>query len=645
MDAVTLALSASALVALGAGLLSAWLLLSLGDLVARARLLYRPRWRRTLDSLLRHEDEETPDETPRQRNVLAMLPGLAGILLAILVRDWLLSLYLVTLGLSLIWLMRSRQGRKEQAKLTDQVKMLVVLFRSHFAVGGSPFSVLSEVEPELPAGRLRAAVRRTVDIYHTTGKVKEALNAMRKLDNPYLARLVMVMEAASVSSTEVVLDELKRLEGDLKARDRLRAQAKASLASAQLKLDDLLAWTPDENAVALAQANLDAAQADYARIAARAEHTDDQLASARVNLEKAQTTLSDSQDAYDTAWDPGRDWELGDPKRVTKLENEREAAQRNLERAQLDLEVAQANYNLAVLEIDDSNLQNAWAKVVSARKNLEDAQTGPDESDIEAARIQVRQAELALAQAQLNLEAAQSNLEDWDTTTAELSLSQAQLKLETAQRNLEETILLAPLSGTVMAVGAQVGESVSASPIITLANMEEPQVLFWVEESDLMSVAPGNAVNIVFEALPDYTFPGEIVSIDPALVTVDGTAAVQSWASVDLSAHPVSLLSGMNADVEIVAGEALNALLVPVQALRELGPDQYAVFVVGANGELELRPVEVGLQDFVNVEIISGLKAGEVVSVGTATSSATSTESSTDSEQPPPGIMRFLGGG
>lgn len=230
MDAVTLALSASALVALGAGLLSAWLLLSLGDLVARARLLYRPRWRRTLDSLLRHEDEETPDETPRQRNVLAMLPGLAGILLAILVRDWLLSLYLVTLGLSLIWLMRSRQGRKEQAKLTDQVKMLVVLFRSHFAVGGSPFSVLSEVEPELPAGRLRAAARRTVDIYHTTGKVKEALNAMRKLDNPYLARLVMVMEAASVSSTEVVLDELKRLEGDLKARDRLRAQAKASLA-------------------------------------------------------------------------------------------------------------------------------------------------------------------------------------------------------------------------------------------------------------------------------------------------------------------------------------------------------------------------------------------------------------------------------
>ena len=47
-------------------------------------------------------------------------------------------------------------------------------------------------------------------------------------------------------------------------------------------------------------------------------------------------------------------------------------------------------------------------------------------------------------------------------------------------------------------------------------------------EVDLASVAPGNAVNIVFEALPDHTFPGQIISVDPVLVDVDGTPAVQS---------------------------------------------------------------------------------------------------------------------
>ena len=86
---------------------------------------------------------------------------------------------------------------------------------------------------------------------------------------------------------------------------------------------------------------------------------------------------------------------------------------------------------------------------------------------------------------------------------------------------------------------------------------------------------------------------------------------------------------------------ALNAVLAPVQALRELGEGQYAVFVVAADGELELRPVEVGLQDYVNAEIVSGLQPGEVVSTGETTSSSTDTSSSSSSNagQPPDGTV------
>ncbi|MCK4315762.1 MAG: efflux RND transporter periplasmic adaptor subunit, partial [Anaerolineae bacterium] len=217
-----------------------------------------------------------------------------------------------------------------------------------------------------------------------------------------------------------------------------------------------------------------------------------------------------------------------------------------------------------------------------------------------------------------------------------------------AQRTLEQTTLIAPVDGTVMDIAATVGENVGTGPILTLADMETPLVRFWVEEADLSSVAVGNPVNIVFEALPDYTFAGEIVSVDPALVTVDGTPAVQIWASVDLTSQPVNLLSGMTTEVEIVAGEAKGALLVPVQALRELTPGQYAVFVVkpNGNGELEMRLVEVGLKDFVNAEILSGLEAGEVVSTGAGESSDTTSEIPSGDQQPGPGgIMRFLGGG
>ena len=106
--------------------------------------------------------------------------------------------------------------------------------------------------------------------------------------------------------------------------------------------------------------------------------------------------------------------------------------------------------------------------------------------------------------------------------------------------------------------------------------------------------------------------------MEPVLVTVDGTPAVQAWASLYLDSQEVNLLSGMTAEVEVVAAEARNALLVPVEALREMSPGEYAVFVVKSDGELEMRPVEVGLMDFTNAEILDGLELGDIVSVGDA---------------------------
>ena len=71
----------------------------------------------------------------------------------------------------------------------------------------------------------------------------------------------------------------------------------------------------------------------------------------------------------------------------------------------------------------------------------------------------------------------------------------------------------------------------------------------------------------------------------------------------------------MNAAVDIVGGRAENAILIPVEALRELGPGEFAVFVL-QDGEPRLRPVEVGIMDFTFAEIISGLEAGETVTTG-----------------------------
>ena len=71
----------------------------------------------------------------------------------------------------------------------------------------------------------------------------------------------------------------------------------------------------------------------------------------------------------------------------------------------------------------------------------------------------------------------------------------------------------------------------------------------------------------------------------------------------------------MNATVDIMAGEADDVLLVPVESLRELGPGKYAVFVL-EDGRPKMRPIEVGLMDLTYAEIINGLSKGEIVTTG-----------------------------
>jgi RND family efflux transporter MFP subunit len=221
---------------------------------------------------------------------------------------------------------------------------------------------------------------------------------------------------------------------------------------------------------------------------------------------------------------------------------------------------------------------------------------------------------------------------------AELTVLQAETKLMQAQENQQNATLVAPITGTVTVVTIYSGNGIvsDSTGSITISNLDTPEVRFYVEESDLDKVAVGNAVSMTFTSLSNRAFTGKIVRVDPALVTEGNTQAVQAYASIDPPTQPTTFMSGMSAEVTVIAQETLNAALVPLEAVRELAAGQSAVFVVKDDGTLELRPVQVGLKDLVNAEITSGVTAGEVVSLGTQTGSTqttrTTTRSSTSSQ-------------
>jgi HlyD family secretion protein len=408
-------------------------------------------------------------------------------------------------------------------------------------------------------------------------------------------------------------------ESGLSFGDISTEQARVNLESAQKALDDLFNWEPDPDEIAQLEAALEAARAGFN--AARGQEASQSFSNevSRINLEQAQRDLASAQENYDNAWDEARDWEttyndpICDPGErqpctgqtwAQRIERDRESATNNLTRAQDNLTIAQANHNASISGSASSSSANANSGVVSAELALEAARSGPTEDEMQAAEMAVRQAELSLQQALLNQE------------LSALSLAQAQLSVDAAEAALEETTLLAPMDGTIMAVNASVGET-PGTDFIILADLEQPLLEVFLDESDLNMVGVGFDVEVIFDALPDDMFTGEVVQIDPQLVNDSGVTAVRALVRLDESsfAKPQTLPVGMNATVDVIGGRAENAVLVPVEALRELAPGEFAVFVM-EDGEPKLRIVEVGLMDFTFAEIVSGLDAGETVSTG-----------------------------
>jgi HlyD family secretion protein len=392
--------------------------------------------------------------------------------------------------------------------------------------------------------------------------------------------------------------------------------------------DDVLArMETGELEMDVAEAEIDARLAQLDLDDAYEMPTDAELADARASVQNAQSALLVAQYTYSTTLNSDYDSAV----RARLIEYQWYVDQSwEADEKQEEGTISQGDY------------EESWENRAAAEGRLGEVVREAEMEDIEAWN-DVDQAQNNVYQAWENLQILQSGPTTDTIMRAELDADQATLALEEARSDLETAELRAPIAGTIVEVTALAGEYVDTSPFITLADLEEPVLQFWVEESEMSGVVAGNRVEIIFEALPDDTFTGEVIRVDPELVTVDGTLAVQAWASVDTTSSAATLLGGMNADVEIISAETRDTLLVPLQALRELGPDQYAVFVVQPDGELALRPVQVGLQDYVNAEILSGLELGEVVSTGVEES----TETAVPEEMTPPQnnpMMRMLGG-
>lgn len=348
---------------------------------------------------------------------------------------------------------------------------------------------------------------------------------------------------------------------------------------------------------------------------------DDDLASARASLAylispaalNAEEKLSATQQALDSA----RVEQSANPSAAN--EQKVKDAEAAVALAQSSLEVAQRDYPAyvkATFTETDTNPRTGEEKViyyVDAEGNRYTNVFTPTETDIASARAAYDLAKATLQEAQIYLTAITGGEIPAGATGSLLaSFEDAQTNLLSAQEDLDNTKLAAPIAGTIMSLNFQVGDYVnSGASAATISDLTQPTLEVYFDESDWNNIKVGNEADVIFDILSSRTFHGKITQVDPGLTTQGNSSAVRAIIQLDAVDETFNLPLGTSASVDVIGGQARGAVLVPLEALRQ-SDGQYFVYVL-ENGEQVKRVIEIGLQDTLYAEVLSGLEAGETV--------------------------------
>ncbi len=339
--------------------------------------------------------------------------------------------------------------------------------------------------------------------------------------------------------------------------------------------------------------------------------------------------------------------------------------QRNVRQAEAQLSSSQARLaqSRTNLEIAEKNLTIERRR---AEANLKSAKSKAADSDSRSKRAgelfkkklisqEDYDAEVTVAiQSEASLENAQTEIEDLKVKEVELEIKRQEIKLNEAQaemdtinlaicqRRLEETRVVAPIDGVVSQRSVQIGQIISSgitnvgggTAAMTLSDLSHVFILASVDESDIGYVKEHQRAIITVDAYPGIVFEGDVVIIAVKGTNTSNVVTFEVKIEV-VSANKTLLKPEMTANVEITAAKKTEALLVPMEAVT-LKEGAHYVTRVQADGTTEVRPVEVGITDFVKMEIVSGLDAGDTVVLPDLESVVTTENREQNAGPPPP---------
>lgn len=438
------------------------------------------------------------------------------------------------------------------------------------------------------------------------------------------------------------------------------SQAEANLAAARVRLAQqqdgyAMQQAQSENAVAQAVAELNRAQS---RLDAARANAQQQIAQTPTNVRRAETALGVAKAGLSTARATLQQTQASADLQVATAEEQLKQAQATAENNTLNLtrqrdllkkgfvaasvvdtaeaadkvsrsqvSAAQQNVRLVKAQVA-ANLQLAKNQVAEAQENVASAEAALDsaragtlqdkvrQADVTDALAQVRQAQVAHKTAVANLAQIQLKSQDIRQAQEAVRVSEAQVAIAKAQFN--KTFIRSPISGTVLQMASQQGETLaaglSAPTVIIVADLNRLQVDVFVDETDIGKIKIGQEAEIRVDAYPGKAIKGRVSkiasgsTIQQGVITYDVTIALEDTFGYQLKPD-------MTAGVTLITGKRENVLLVPTESVK-VGVRGSTVNVLtgkAPEAKPESRKVKAGASDGVNTEIIEGVQEGETI--------------------------------
>jgi len=285
----------------------------------------------------------------------------------------------------------------------------------------------------------------------------------------------------------------------------------------------------------------------------------------------------------------------------------------------VQIDTKELNAQLAVAEASASGVSDQAGSVKTsletARLNLEMAQRSYDRTKTLLDTKVVTQSQLDDAQTKLDLaKAAYDTASHQYQTVSGSGLAQAEAQVNLIKVQISNSTITSPINGIVTNRNINPGEIPSlSSPLFTIADLATLKLQGNVSQEDVVRLAVGSAVKVIVDALSTRTYPGRIEQVGPI-----AAATGQYFPVVVSLRNDGRLFAGMTAKASQEWTSA-PGIVVPLSAVTDPRDGAASVFVV-SDGRVRRRDVTLGPRNDKEVQVLSGLAAGEVVATSSVSS-------------------------